>query len=407
MLIEQLIFIIIAFALFVYMFYKLIKKNDTKYVPILAIEALGIAIDFIYLYFSKDDISVITKVIIYILSVIIPIIVIVIEKLNGNISEILDSIIARIYLIFGNTKAAKNKLIKLVTNCPESYIGHKLLAQIYEKEGGQRKAVDEYAQAIDINKKDYDSYYKVATLLTDLDKKDEAEGILVNLLSKKPDYPQATIALGDLLIEKEDYKEAVNIYTEALKHNPTNYELNYNLGLVYTMLNDFQNAKMYYEKAAELNSIVYNTKYSLAEIAMIYKELEEAEQYFLQATEDEELSADAYLELAKIYLVKNEKEQAIKYANVAIQENPKRIVEKIDNDVTFNIIRTRLSIPFNLEYDEDEEKICKLTPKEIKAKEHLEHMVEITKKIGYGDIKIEKKENSKYEVKESQKEREE
>lgn len=35
---EQLIFIIIAFALFVYIFYQLIKKNDTKYVPILAIE---------------------------------------------------------------------------------------------------------------------------------------------------------------------------------------------------------------------------------------------------------------------------------------------------------------------------------------------------------------------------------
>lgn len=40
MLIEQLIFIILAFVLFVYMFYQLIKKNDTKYVPILAIQAL-------------------------------------------------------------------------------------------------------------------------------------------------------------------------------------------------------------------------------------------------------------------------------------------------------------------------------------------------------------------------------
>ena len=54
MLIEQLIFIIIAFALFVYMFYQLIKKNDTKYVPILAIQALGIAIDFVKLYFSEE-----------------------------------------------------------------------------------------------------------------------------------------------------------------------------------------------------------------------------------------------------------------------------------------------------------------------------------------------------------------
>jgi len=338
------------------------------------------------LYFTEENIGTVTRILIYSLSIIVPVLVIVIEKLNGNMSETLDGFIARMYLLFGNTKAAKNKLIKLVSEHPESYIGHKLLAEIYEKEGGQRKAVDEYVQAIDINKQDYDSYYKVANLLTDLDKKDEAEKMLTNLLSKKPDYTEATIALGDLLIEQENYKEAANIYIEALKHNPTNYDLNYNLGIVYTMLNDFPNAKMYYEKAAELNSIVYNTKYSLAEIALIYKELEEAEQYFLQTVEDEELCADAYLELAKICLIRNDKEQAIKYANVAIEEEPKRIVEKIHKDVAFAIIISKLSIPFNLEIEGEEEKNHKLTKKEIKAKEHLEQMVEITKKIGYNDF---------------------
>lgn len=332
---------------------------------------------------------------------------IIIEKINGNISEIIDSFIARMYLIFGNTKAAKNKLIKLVTQYPESYIGHKLLAQIYEKEGGQRKAVDEYTQAISINQKDYDSYYKVANLLTDLDKKDEAAKMLTNLLNKKPDYTEATVALGDLLIEQENYKEAANIYLEAIKYNPTSYDLNYNLGIVYTMLNDFQNAKMYYEKAAELNTIVHNTKYSLAEIALIYKELEEAEQYFLQTIEDEELCADAYLELAKICLIRNEKDQAIKYANVAIQEEPKRIVEKIYKDTVFAVIISKLSIPFNLEIEGEEEKTHKLTKKEIKAKEHLEQMVEITKKIGYSDLKIERKETHSFENEHNfQKERE-
>ena len=392
MLIEQLIFIIIAFVLFVYMFYQLIKKNDTKYVPILAIQALGIAIDFVKLYFSEENIGTVTRIIIFTLSIIFPILVIILEKVNSNISEIIDSFIARVYLFFGNTKAAKNKLIKLVTEHPESYIGHKLLGQIYEKEGGQRKAVDEYIQAIDINKQDYDTYYKVANLLTDLDKKNEAAQMLTDLLSKKPDYTEATVALGDILIEQENYKEAVNIYIEALKYSPTSYDLNYNLGIVYTMLNDFQNAKMYYEKAAELNSIVYNTKYSLAEIAMIYKELEEAEQYFLQVVDDEELGADAYLELAKISLIKNDKEQAIKYANVAIQESPKRIVEKIQKDTTFAIIISKLSIPFNLEIEGEEEKTSKLTKKEIKAKEHLEQMVEITKKIGYNDLLTKRKE---------------
>lgn len=369
----------------------------------------GIAVDFIQLYFAEENIGTITKVIIYILSVFVPLLVLVIEKLNSNVSEVIDTFIAKIYLTCGKTKSAKDKLIKLVTKYPESYVGHKLLAKIYEKEGGQRKAVDEYAQAIDLNRNDFDSYYKVSSLLTDLNKNDEAIKILTNLLNIKPDYTEATVALGDLLMEKEDYKEAVNIYTEALKYNPTSFDINYNLGIVYTMLNDFQNAKLYYEKAAELNSLIYNTKYSLAEIAIMYKELEEAERYFLQATEDEELCADAYLELAKIYLIKNDKDKAIQYANVAIQENPKRIVEKIRNDVTFAIIIAKLSIPFNLEIEDEEEKKHKLTKKEIKAKEHLEQMVEITKKIGYNDVGIQRKnkklKNETFKM-ENQKERE-
>lgn len=406
MLIEQLLFITIAFGIFIYMFYKLIKTNDTKYVPILALEALGIGIKFIEVCFGKE-INIIIGIITYTLSILLPIVIICIEKANGNIAENLYVILAKIYLVFGNNKKAKNILIKLVTDKPESYLGHKLLAEIYEKEGGQRKAVDEYVQAIDINKKDYLSCYKIANLLTDLDKKDEAIEMLGNLLSKKPDYIEATIALGDLLIEKEDYKEAVNIYSEALKYNPTSYDLNYNLGIVYTMLNDFQSAKVSYEKAAELNSIAYNTKYSLAEIALIYKELEEAEKYFLQATEDEELCADAYLELSKIYLIKGDKEKAIQYANVAIQEEPKRIVEKIQKDVAFATIIAKLSIPFNLDV---EEKPRKLTKKEKIAKEHLEQMVEITKKIGYNDVKIEKQEKTTLDLEEEkyhQKEREE
>ena len=70
----------------------------------------------------------------------------------------------------------------------------------------------------------------------------------------------------------------------------------------------------------------------MAEIAIMYKELEEAENYLLQIVDDEELGADAYLELSKIYILKNDKEKAIQYANVAIQDSPKRIVEKIKND---------------------------------------------------------------------------
>ena len=356
---EQLIFAIIAFALFIYMFYKMIKENETSYVILLILQAFGILLNFI---------------------------------------EIIDILKAKIFLKLGDNKNAKQALIHLVTKYPENYKGHKMLAEIYEDEGGMRKAIDEYVQAIDIHKRDYDSYYKIAELLTNLDKQDEAAQMLNNLLRKKPDYYQATVLLGEILINKEMYKEAANVYHEGLRYNPTSYDLNYNLGLVYTMLNDFENAKICYEKAAEINSLLYNAKYALAEIALIYKEIEEAREYFLQATESEELAPDAYYELAKIEIIKGNKETAIQYANTAIDLNSKKIVPKVKSDPVFIPIIARLTLPFNLEMasmkqDNDEEynkekKQEKLSEKELKAKEHLEETFEITKNISYADIEI-------------------
>ena len=123
-------------------------------------------------YNDTQKINIFIELIVYFLSIIVPIGIILLETVTGNISEMLYINIVRLYLIIGNTKHAKKMLIEIVTKNPESYNGHKLLAKLYEKEGGQRKAVDEYAQVISINPKEYEVYFKVATLLTDLDKKD-------------------------------------------------------------------------------------------------------------------------------------------------------------------------------------------------------------------------------------------
>ena len=96
MFIEQLLFITIAFGIFVCMFYKLIKTNDTKYVPILALEALGIGIKFIEVCFGKE-INIFTGLITYTLSILLPIGIICIEKTNGNIAENFYIVLAKIY----------------------------------------------------------------------------------------------------------------------------------------------------------------------------------------------------------------------------------------------------------------------------------------------------------------------
>lgn len=392
MILEQLIFTIFSFALFVYIFIKMIQRNDTNYITILILQAIGIALNFIAVL-GKRELSVFWIVIKYVFGIIIPIIIMGIEKKGIPLIQVLNVPKAMIYLKIGNNKKAKEQLINLVTKYPENYIGHKMLAEIYEGEGGMRKAIDEYVQAIDINKKDYDSYYKVAELLNNLEKTDEASQMLFSLLNKKPDYYKATELLGDILISKELYKDAVNVYQDALRYNPLSFELNYNLGIAYTMLNDFQNAKICYERAADINSLAYNSKYSLAEIALIYKELEEAERYFMEALDDDELSADSYYELSKISMIKGDKENAIRFANVAIDINSAKVVPKIKKDPIFIPILARISIPFNI--DEVGPNKSKLSEKEIKAKEHLENMFDITRNLSYDDIKLLKKDSSR------------
>lgn len=414
MVVEQLIFTVISFFIFVYMFFRMIKNNDTSYVIILVLEAIGIALNFVEVLFGIK-LNMLFMIIKYIFAIILPIVVIILEKRSMSLLEMINITKAEICFMFGDNKRAKQALLSLLEKRPNSYKAHRMLAQIYEKEGGMRKAIDEYVQAIDINKKDYDSYYKVAELLNNLDKKDEAAEMLFNLLNKKPEMYEASTLLGEILIQNEMYKEAVNVYQEALKYNPVSYDLNYSLGIAYTMLNDFQSAKICYEKAAQINSLAYNAKYSLAEIALIYKDLEEAEKRFMEAIEEDELSADAYYELAKICLIKGDKDTAIKYANLAIDIDSKKIVAKVKKDPIFIPVIARISIPFNLENSsENIEK--KLEEKEIKSKEHLEEMAEITRHLSYNDINLLKKnkeekaketKQNEQQVDENQKEKEE
>ena len=379
---EQLFFMTSSVVLFGIIFYKMIKRNDTGYLFLLALEALGIIIDGVAIILNWNA-NLFLKTLTYVLSIIMPIALLILEYKNIDVINVFKFAQVKFYLSVGNMKKAKELLLTIIEKNPNNYFAHKCLAEIYEKEGGMRKAIDEYVKCIEINKKDYDSYYKVALLLNELEKKDEAIEMLSNLLDKKPDYYNATITLGDLLIEKENYKEAVSMLTEALKYNPMSFELNYELGIVYTMLNDFQSAKEYYEKAAELNSLYHNAKYNLAQIALLYKDLDQAEEYFEQTLEDEDLQADSYYELAKIKLMRGQKELAIKYANIAVDIESKRISEKIKKEPLFIPILSKISIPFNLEEKEE----TRLTQRDILAKEHLENTSDITMNMGYVSLK--------------------
>lgn len=381
--VEKILFNVLAFSLFTNIFImKLIKKNDTTYLTVIIAEAIGIAINFISILFEIWD-GIFIKTIMYLLSIVLPVVVIILEKNGINISENINIAISKMYILFGNSKKAKEYLINSVTKHTNSYRSHKMLAEIYEKEGGIRKAIDEYNKAIDIKKDSYNIQYKVAELLNDLNRKDEAVKVLNDVLDKNPNYIEVTNLLGNILCEQKKYKEAVSVYSAAIRYNPDNYELYYNLGLIYTMLNDFQTAKEFYDKAAQINHELHNGYYCLGKISLLYRDVQSAEEYFAKALMGE-LEADAYYELAKIYMIKNEKEKAIIFVNKAIELDGK-YVDIVKNEPIFLIVKQYINLPINVL--EESKKEVKLNSKEIETINHLEDIYELTKSLSLNEIK--------------------
>lgn len=366
---EKIIFSIIAFYLFVMMFFKMIKRNDTVYIAVLLIQALGIAINFFEIIFTiKFNIYI--KILVYVVSIILPLFIIILESRGKIFAEQLKLFIIKILITTNNTKLAKKMLLELIEKYPNSYGAHKYLAMVYEKEGGMRKAIDEYVKAVDLNKKDYDSYYRISFLLNELGKKDDAKVMLQNLLDKKPDYLDATILLGDIYCDIGEYKEALNIYSSGLKYAPNDFDLLYSMGMAYTLLNDFQNAKICYEKAATINNLLFKAYYNIAQINFISNDLDEAEKYFTMALDDEELEADAYYHLGKIYMIRGDYDNAVKFVNLSIQLD-KNYIKIATNEPLFIPVASKFDFPI-IDDEDIEERKRNLTPKEEKVRQHFE-----------------------------------
>ena len=381
---ERILFNVIALGLFLFLFFRMIQKNDTNYIYILALQALGIAIGFFALIINVK-IPIIVLILTYIFSIILPIIIILIERKGITLTEVICISIYKIYNKLGLEDKAKNVILKLVEKDKYSFYGHKLLAEVYEKEDNLEIATEEYIRASNIRPNEDKIQYKIAELFNKTGKQNGAVKILQELLRKKPEWQEATLLLGDIFQEQERFKEAVSVYLDAIQYHPENYDLYYNLGMVYTMLNDFQSAKEYYEKAAELNSLLYNAKYNLGQIALMYNELEEAEDYFMECLQDEELEDDAYFYLAYIAMLKGDEIKAIDYLNVAVGENPE-IYDRIKKELIFKIILYKVDKPSNNK--SPKKKNVKITKKEKETIKHLRHTYEVVGNLNHNDIKV-------------------
>ena len=178
------------------------------------------------IYVKTNKIDMVSRIISLILGIILPIVIIIIEYLTKvSYDEKIILYIAEFYEFTKNRKKAKDIIVKYLEKYDDSYLLHKKLATIYEKEGGTRKAIDEYVEAVSIKGTDYESYFRVIELLEYLDKKDEAITLIERLLKVYKRYPKAYIMYANLILEKGNFKEVAKIYEEVLSYNKESKEI--------------------------------------------------------------------------------------------------------------------------------------------------------------------------------------
>ena len=109
--IEKLFFNLVATALFIIIFFIMARKNNTTYISLLVIEAIGIAINFLEINFNIF-VQWPFKVIEYIFSIILPIIILFLERKKIiKFPEIIALIMNKYYIAIKDDE--KNKF----SNC--------------------------------------------------------------------------------------------------------------------------------------------------------------------------------------------------------------------------------------------------------------------------------------------------
>ncbi|MBB1522694.1 MAG: hypothetical protein HG467_000455 [Clostridiales bacterium] len=335
---ELIIFGIISLILFTYIAKRSLEIRSYVSNIILILNIVGIII-MPLIYVKTNKIDMVSRIISLILGIILPIVIIIIEYLTKvSYDEKIILYIAEFYEFTKNRKKAKDIIVKYLEKYDDSYLLHKKLATIYEKEGGTRKAIDEYVEAVSIKGTDYESYFRVIELLEYLDKKDEAITLIERLLKVYKRYPKAYIMYANLILEKGNLKEVAKIYEEGLSYNKESKEIMYNLASIYVRLNEYSLAKKNLESIFKLDKKSHIVCLNLAQIAMIEREYSEAKMYLDIAKKEKEIEDIVYYEIAKINVLERKEEEAISNLNKALEINS-NIIVKINATEIFKEIR--------------------------------------------------------------------
>uniref|UniRef100_A0A8C5G508 Protein O-mannosyl-transferase TMTC3 n=1 Tax=Gouania willdenowi TaxID=441366 RepID=A0A8C5G508_GOUWI len=165
-------------------------------------------------------------------------------------------------------------------------------------------------------------YINLANLIRANDSRlEEADQLYRQAISMRPDFKQAYISRGELLLKMNKLTEARDAYLRALELDGTNADLWYNLAIVNIEMKDPSEALKNFNHALELN---HRHKLALFNSALLMQESgepkfwPEAKRRFLTYVEEEPDDANGYFNLGMLAMDADENAAAERWMRKAI-----------------------------------------------------------------------------------------
>ncbi|XP_048015310.1 protein O-mannosyl-transferase TMTC3 [Megalobrama amblycephala] len=169
-------------------------------------------------------------------------------------------------------------------------------------------------------------YINLANLIRANDSRlEEADQLYRQAISMRPDFKQAYISRGELLLKMNKPSEAKDAYLRALELDHTNADLWYNLAIVNIEMKDPSEALRNFNRALDLNP---RHKLALFNSALLMQESGEAKfrpeanRRFLTYVKEEPDDANGYFNLGMLAMDANENEEAEHWMREAIRLQP-------------------------------------------------------------------------------------
>ncbi len=148
-----------------------------------------------------------------------------------------------------NLEATLDAQIEAVDKSPNDAQSRVDLGFAYQQNGEEKKAMEQYDVAIDIDDNFYPAYLNKAVLLEKQEKYTDALKVATEAEDISPESYEPKLIKGRCMYALEDYDKAKEALAEAQELSPGNVEIIYQAGLVAEAQGDKEAAAKIYEEA--------------------------------------------------------------------------------------------------------------------------------------------------------------